>query len=88
MPVFSIIFIATRSTNTRETKNFYVLDIDLRYGRSYIYYEILQSSSIDPHRQRKTSTKTNGSLKGGDAVDHSSYETKHTSLTVSQLVEG
>ena len=40
MPVFSIIFIATRSTNTRETKDFYVLDIDLRYGRSYIYYEL------------------------------------------------
>ena len=40
MPVFSIIFIATRSTNTRETKDFHVLDIDLRYGRSYIYYEL------------------------------------------------
>jgi hypothetical protein len=53
---------------------------------------ILQSFPIDPHRQRQNKNKYENEWvpEGGegDAVDHLSYETKHTSLTVGQLVEG
>ncbi len=47
---------------------------------------ILQSFPIDPHRQSKKKNKYENEWVpegGGDAVDHLSYETKHTSLTVS-----